>query len=961
MAIDTKPNLSSNKFEQCVGDSLTLSGNTNVHGTFIIQSGGTVSILSNKGQGKILVSDASGVGTWQINNSVSGATNGLTKIGQKIKLGGDLTGDTIINTANNDLSLCSSTYTNRGILLNQTSDELKFLWADTGNTCMSCAGFTPANISLLSQYAGGGCSAGISMVHADNRICFDSAGTVRTYHDTSGLWYTGDYSSSVSARWIPDAAWVTGQTGGITFLDLADTPNSYVGHSGKLLTVNDGASGITFSIVSIQRPEFIVNNETEFEFAYTEINTNYGGGTIRFGSSFGLSKNHSFSHEGITIECDYNQLFMNGYSITINGGSSCYYNNGFFDSVVAGSKFIFVAGYVSTTYTFYNCRFHKFLDSGSAVVFNSVAVTGSVHIFLKDSWISGTVDISAYIFLIQTSSSTAVTDITVTGLRSLLIFSQTRLIGFTGTKPPSGLSYIYDGTSTVSTSSLVPDTIYNIIDHNVLTNTALVASGTTYGHISGQAQTIYGPKTFDSELMISTSAIIISADTSNNLTFTDSVTGTKTLAELASGGSGGGGGIGWSNLANGSTIAGCGTVASGSTICRYTVYGVNALKNVTSGDNNIAIGYLALSANTTGIGNIGIGGSALYSNINGHYNIAQGMESLYNNISGQYNVGIGYVSLWCNTTGCDNVAVGQAALNGNVSGCYNVALGCSALLVNSSGNNNVGIGKRTLYNNDTGIMNIAIGDSSLFGNTTGSYNVAISECALYCNKTGLNNIAIGDFAMFYNTGGTCNIGIGLEALYSNISGNGNISIGVDNLNNSISGCDNIALGNLNANSIVSGSNNTFIGKYVGHNETGSYKLHIGSNSSSVNSKSLIYGEFDNEKLCIRGQTYMSGLTNSTKSNVIYYDISTNELSYGIVSGGTGGSLSEFTITGDSSSTGFTINHAKNKQFVGVEIIRNSSPYPTVYTSTYRTNANCVCITFDTAPANGLEYKILVSS
>jgi len=636
MAIDTKPNLSSNKFEQCVGDSLTLSGNTNVHGTFIIQSGGTVSILSNKGQGKILVSDASGVGTWQINNSVSGATNGLTKIGQKIKLGGDLTGDTIINTANNDLSLCSSTYTNRGILLNQTSDELKFLWADTGNTCMSCAGFTPANISLLSQYAGGGCSAGISMVHADNRICFDSAGTVRTYHDTSGLWYTSDYSGSVSARWIPDAAWVTGQTGG-------------------------------------------------------------------------------------------------------------------------------------------------------------------------------------------------------------------------------------------------------------------------------------------------------------------------------------GGGIGWSNLANGSTIAGCGTVTSGSTICRNTVYGVNALKNVTSGDNNIAIGYLALSANTTGIGNIGIGGSALYSNINGHYNIAQGMESLYNNISGQYNVGIGYVSLWCNTTGCDNVAVGQAALNGNVSGCYNVALGCSALLVNSSGNNNVGIGKRTLYNNDTGIMNIAIGDSSLFGNTTGSYNVAISECALYCNKTGLNNIAIGDFAMFYNTGGTCNIGIGLEALYSNISGNGNISIGVDNLNNSISGCDNIALGNLNANSIVSGSNNTFIGKYVGHNETGSYKLHIGSNSSSVNSKSLIYGEFDNEKLCIRGQTYMSGLTNSTKSNVIYYDISTNELSYGIVSGGTGGSLSEFTITGDSSSTGFTINHAKNKQFVGVEIIRNSSPYPTVYTSTYRTNANCVCITFDTAPANGLEYKILVSS
>ena len=350
----------------------------------------------------------------------------------------------------------------------------------------------------------------------------------------------------------------------------------------------------------------------------------------------------------------------------------------------------------------------------------------------------------------------------------------------------------------------------------------------------------------------------------------------------------GGGGIGWSNLANGSTIAGCGTVASGSTICRNTVYGVNALKNVTTGDNNIAIGYLVLSANTTGIGNIGIGCSTLYNNINGVENIAYGTESLYNNISGQYNIGIGYVTLWCNTTGCENLAIGQSALNGNVSGCYNIALGCAALLVNSTGNDNISLGKRTLYNNDTGIMNIAIGENSLFSNLSGSYNVAISECALYCNKTGLNNIAIGDFAMFYNTGGTCNIGIGLEALYSNTCGNGNISIGADNLNNLTTGCDNIALGNLSANCLIGGCNNIFIGKYVGHNETGSYKLHIGSNSSSVNSKSLIYGEFDNEKLCVRGQTYISGLTNSVKTNVIYYDISTKELSYGLASGGTSG-------------------------------------------------------------------------
>ena len=80
-----------------------------------------------------------------------------------------------------------------------------------------------------------------------------------------------------------------------------------------------------------------------------------------------------------------------------------------------------------------------------------------------------------------------------------------------------------------------------------------------------------------------------------------------------------------------------------------------------------------------------------------------------------------------------------------------------------------------------------------------------------------------------------------------------------------------------------------------------------------------------------------------------------------VSSGTTGSstLSEYTITGNSSSTGFTINHAKNKQFVNVEVVKNSSPYSTIYTTVNRPNANCVCITFDTAPTTGQQYKILI--
>jgi len=79
MAIDTKPNLSSSKFEQCVGDILALSGCTEVHGTFEISSGATLSILPNHGLNKVLTSDASGNATWQTpqSSSVSGATGNL--------------------------------------------------------------------------------------------------------------------------------------------------------------------------------------------------------------------------------------------------------------------------------------------------------------------------------------------------------------------------------------------------------------------------------------------------------------------------------------------------------------------------------------------------------------------------------------------------------------------------------------------------------------------------------------------------------------------------------------------------------------------------------------------------------------------------------------------------------------------------------------------------------------------
>ena len=220
------------------------------------------------------------------------------------------------------------------------------------------------------------------------------------------------------------------------------------------------------TIAVSNRVDIVVNNENEFEDAYTLINDVYDGGTIYFGSSFNLTKNHSFSAEGIVFECDYNRLYMAGNTITITG-NSCFFINGFFDGYdtggtpASGSQFIFSAGSVSTNYNFYNCRFHQFLEAGSAEIFDMTNVAGSAHLVLKECWFSGETTINAYVVQIKVSSSSDYADTTILLNRSVEKTTQTRLFGFTGTKPSVGLDFLFDG-SCLFSNTVAPDDIFNI-------------------------------------------------------------------------------------------------------------------------------------------------------------------------------------------------------------------------------------------------------------------------------------------------------------------------------------------------------------------------------------------------------------------------------------------------------------------------------------------------------------------
>ena len=230
----------------------------------------------------------------------------------------------------------------------------------------------------------------------------------------------------------------------------------------------------------------------------------------------------------------------------------------------------------------------------------------------------------------------------------------------------------------------------------------------------------------------------------------------------------------------------------------YQISGSTILRTSPNVISTILIGNGAGNNTSTGTNSIAIGCQTLYSNTNGHSNIALGYRALYSDTWG----------------GC-NIAIGNTALYGNTCGMSNVALGYQALAINTSGGENIAIGYGTLANNSTGSYNNAFGGCALQLNTTGSYNLANGVKALFNNTSGSNNIANGCETLCKNTTGSHNIANGYWALASNISGDNNITIGKQ------AGYSN-----------VTGSTSIFLGQCAGYNETKSNRLYV-SNSSTT--------------------------------------------------------------------------------------------------------------------------------
>lgn len=221
--------------------------------------------------------------------------------------------------------------------------------------------------------------------------------------------------------------------------------------------------------------------------------------------------------------------------------------------------------------------------------------------------------------------------------------------------------------------------------------------------------------------------------------------------------------------------------------------GVDALKSVYSGTNNVGIGNragkgIAGQANNFAIGHDAMTAAPASSTAS---QIAIGDSALAIS-SGDYCIAIGNRALASNTTGFSNTALGADALRSVTTGAHNSAVGYQAL-ANSGGSSsyNTAMGYRAAYNLVSGDKNTAIGAYALSGVVSGSLNTAIGYCAgntdsITPSATNISNAtAIGAFAQITqsntiilgsaNPAYATNVGIGIYSPTYKLQVNGTMA------------------------------------------------------------------------------------------------------------------------------------------------------------------------------------------
>jgi len=240
-------------------------------------------------------------------------------------------------------------------------------------------------------------------------------------------------------------------------------------------------------------------------------------------------------------------------------------------------------------------------------------------------------------------------------------------------------------------------------------------------------------------------------------------------------------------------------------------FGVNAGNSITSGGNfNTLLGDEAGTALTTGDDNVAVGYNALKTEDEHGNNVAIGSGSLKNLNAGThaYNVGVGVDTGVNLTTGVQNTFIGALAGDALTDADFNVAVGTSALSADTLGSNSVGLGRNALA-------------SQNFTSATNTYNVAVGTSAGLSVSTGVNNTLIGGLAGDALTDADQNVAVGAGALTNDTLGSKSTALGRS------------TLANQNFTSATD-SNNTAVGYFAGFNvTTGRFNSIFGANAGDA--------------------------------------------------------------------------------------------------------------------------------
>ena len=250
-----------------------------------------------------------------------------------------------------------------------------------------------------------------------------------------------------------------------------------------------------------------------------------------------------------------------------------------------------------------------------------------------------------------------------------------------------------------------------------------------------------------------------------------------------------------------------------------TVLGIDAGNSLTTGTNNVAIGFEALSTATATNNKdcVAIGYRALKNQDAGvsARNIAIGFEAGRDLTTVNANVFIGSMVSRVATTGTsESVAIGNFAMNSNTGAAKSVVIGNFAGS-SGSGGDGVSIGYKAARSN-TNVGHHSIGYQAGYSNTSGGGNTNLGFESGYQNTTGYNNTNLGYGTGKFNSGNN-NLNIGHQAgSKSSQAGDYNVYIGsYSGQNNAGSTFYNTVVGGRALRDVTTGSNNTALGYKAG--------------------------------------------------------------------------------------------------------------------------------------------------